>query len=131
MNLTTALCVEWCKSRARAHRWQEECLLLDEEMRRVKAFFTWQVERWNDRAAQTFPTLNNRLSVENSVMARGMREQEVVEEGRRAYAHRQAAMCERIRYHCEWKWAGLSESLRTGEGAAIDGVFVECHHIVS
>ena len=30
-----ALRVEWCKACARAHRWQEECLLLHEEMRRA------------------------------------------------------------------------------------------------
>ncbi|KAF8236839.1 hypothetical protein L208DRAFT_1199117, partial [Tricholoma matsutake] len=37
-----ALLVEWCKVHARAHWWQEECLLLEEEMCRVKEFFTWQ-----------------------------------------------------------------------------------------
>ncbi|KAF8220846.1 hypothetical protein L208DRAFT_1331364 [Tricholoma matsutake] len=35
-----ALCVEWCKAHARAHQWQEECLFLEEEMHRVKEFFT-------------------------------------------------------------------------------------------
>ncbi|KAJ3503382.1 hypothetical protein NLJ89_g8461 [Agrocybe chaxingu] len=33
-----ALRIEWCKARARAHRWQEECVLLAEEMRRVYLF---------------------------------------------------------------------------------------------
>jgi hypothetical protein len=33
LNLFLALEREWCRARARAHRWQEECLLLNEEMR--------------------------------------------------------------------------------------------------
>lgn len=130
-NYSIALRVEWCKARARAHRWQEECLLLDEEMRRVKMFLGWQIEIWNDRASQTFPTLNNTHSPENANLPLGIREQELAEEGRRAYAYRQAAICRRIQHHCEVKWAGLSESLRAGEGAAIDGVFIECHEVVS
>ncbi|KAF8880833.1 hypothetical protein BD779DRAFT_1758571, partial [Infundibulicybe gibba] len=39
-----ALRIEWCKARARAHRWQEECILLREEMRRVESFFEWQAD---------------------------------------------------------------------------------------
>jgi len=42
----SALQVEWCKARAHVHRWQEECLLLREEMRRVLATFSWQCENW-------------------------------------------------------------------------------------
>ncbi|KAF8806032.1 hypothetical protein BYT27DRAFT_7102856, partial [Phlegmacium glaucopus] len=41
-----ALRIEWCRARARAHRWQEECLLLHEEMRRILAFFAWQHQCW-------------------------------------------------------------------------------------
>ncbi|EAU92238.2 hypothetical protein CC1G_10124 [Coprinopsis cinerea okayama7 len=42
--------LEWCKTRARAHRWQEECLLLAEEIRRVEATFRWEGKRWRERA---------------------------------------------------------------------------------
>ncbi|KAF9492528.1 hypothetical protein BDN71DRAFT_1483780 [Pleurotus eryngii] len=41
-----AIRIEWCKARARAHRWQEECILLQEEMRRVKEFHRWQAGIW-------------------------------------------------------------------------------------
>ncbi|KAG1896035.1 uncharacterized protein F5891DRAFT_1130408 [Suillus fuscotomentosus] len=39
--------VEWCKARARAHRWEEEVQLLWEEMRRIIAFLDWQVGWWD------------------------------------------------------------------------------------
>ncbi|KAG2120466.1 uncharacterized protein F5147DRAFT_766387 [Suillus discolor] len=37
--LQDCLWVEWCKARARASRWSEECSLLIEEMQRVLVFF--------------------------------------------------------------------------------------------
>ncbi|KAG1720647.1 hypothetical protein EDB19DRAFT_1646955, partial [Suillus lakei] len=47
-----ALCVEWCKARARAHQWEEEVLLLHEEMHHVLAFFEWQAGWWDKQGAQ-------------------------------------------------------------------------------
>ena len=44
-----ALRIEFCRARARAHRWQEECLLLNEELARVYRFFGWDAARWEDR----------------------------------------------------------------------------------
>ncbi|EMD36395.1 hypothetical protein CERSUDRAFT_18702, partial [Gelatoporia subvermispora B] len=38
--------IEWCKARARAARFKEECELLEEEMRRVLQFHRWQGDRW-------------------------------------------------------------------------------------
>ncbi|KAK0237943.1 hypothetical protein EDD85DRAFT_921417 [Armillaria nabsnona] len=48
--LQEALRIEWCKSRARAQRWQEECELLTEEIHRVKVTFQFYNNVWNDRA---------------------------------------------------------------------------------
>ena len=42
--------VEWGKARARAHRWTEETVLLQEEMRRVVAFFEWKARWWRCQA---------------------------------------------------------------------------------
>ncbi len=47
---STALRIEWCRSRARAQRWQEECELLTEEIRRIKVTFQFYNNVWNDRA---------------------------------------------------------------------------------
>ncbi|KAG6887118.1 hypothetical protein C0992_000615, partial [Termitomyces sp. T32_za158] len=68
-----ALRIEWCKARARAHRWQEECVLLNEEMRRVLAFFVHQDQVWNARSIVSYSHVD-------PVTAAGMR----------AYAQRQA-----------------------------------------
>ncbi|THU86912.1 hypothetical protein K435DRAFT_593756, partial [Dendrothele bispora CBS 962.96] len=41
-----ALCVEWCKSRARMLRWREEVLLLNEELGRMSDYAMWKSEWW-------------------------------------------------------------------------------------
>ncbi|KAJ7727679.1 hypothetical protein DFH07DRAFT_757637, partial [Mycena maculata] len=38
--------VEWCRARARKVRWEEEVLLVREEMRRVLRYLEWQVAFW-------------------------------------------------------------------------------------
>ncbi|KAF6741643.1 hypothetical protein DFP72DRAFT_861712 [Ephemerocybe angulata] len=50
LDVQVALRVEWCKARARAHRFQEECLLISEELRRIKAFWAWEISTWTARA---------------------------------------------------------------------------------
>jgi hypothetical protein len=42
--------VEWAKTKARAERWQEEVLLLKEEMRRAIVDMEWRAQQWMDRA---------------------------------------------------------------------------------
>ncbi|KAK0453026.1 uncharacterized protein EV420DRAFT_1621640 [Desarmillaria tabescens] len=50
--LQEALRIEWCKSRARAQHWQEECVLLTEEMRRVQVTFQYYANMWKDRESK-------------------------------------------------------------------------------
>ncbi|KAJ7874256.1 hypothetical protein B0H13DRAFT_2348668 [Mycena leptocephala] len=64
--------VEWMKARARADRWREEIMLVDEEMRRVLDFCTWKANWWMER-------VNGREGVS-----------EPLAEGLRAYALEQA-----------------------------------------
>ena len=64
--------VEWCKARARAMRWSEEVLLLQEEMRRVMAYHAWRARWWDDQSMRSFG-LSDELT-----------------EGLAAYAQRQA-----------------------------------------
>ena len=99
-----ALRVEWCKARSRAHRWQEECLLLAEEMSRVLRFFTWQEKTWREIAERdvcTFSQTSDRH----------------VAEGRRAYALRQASIREDMRAHCIKEWKGLGAQLQNSRPA--------------
>jgi len=49
LTICIALRIEWCKARARAHRWQEECLLLREEMSRVILSFQYSARQWIER----------------------------------------------------------------------------------
>ena len=42
--------VEWAKTQARAHRWQEEVMLVQEEMRRVIAFLDWKASWWRSQS---------------------------------------------------------------------------------
>ncbi|KZT01710.1 uncharacterized protein LAESUDRAFT_634450, partial [Laetiporus sulphureus 93-53] len=47
-----ALRIEWCKARAHANRWSEECQLIEEEMHRVIAFHAYQARWWLDKIEQ-------------------------------------------------------------------------------
>ncbi len=42
--------IEWAKTKARAERWQEEVILLREEMRRAIVFMEWLAKEWTLRA---------------------------------------------------------------------------------
>lgn len=47
--ILSGLRVEWCKARARASWWSEECSLPIEEMQRVLAFFRWEIAQWKEQ----------------------------------------------------------------------------------
>ncbi|KAF8871964.1 hypothetical protein BD779DRAFT_1613866 [Infundibulicybe gibba] len=85
-----ALRIEWCKARARAHRWQEECILLREEMRRVESFFEWQAGVWTSRASLSFSD-------------------PITDGGRRAYALGQAALRKTMSARCTAAWQEARE----------------------
>ncbi|KDQ31598.1 hypothetical protein PLEOSDRAFT_1036768, partial [Pleurotus ostreatus PC15] len=98
-----ALRIEWCKSRARAQRWQEECILLSEEMRRVIQFHEWQAKKWEERALAA------------------------TEEGPRAYAWRQEHTRQTLMMQCRSAWKDVPALMATGEGAVSVGApLVEC-----
>ncbi|KAG1767726.1 hypothetical protein EV702DRAFT_1050261 [Suillus placidus] len=87
LGLQDSLRVEWCKARARAHRWEEEVELLHEEMRRVIAFLDWHARWWDMQGSQcTF----------NSLHAR---------EGALAYAQCQADLRRTMAVHFKSMWA--------------------------
>ncbi|KAG6835885.1 hypothetical protein H0H93_013691 [Arthromyces matolae] len=89
-----ALRIEWCKARARAHRWREECSLLQEEMRRVIAFFTHKETSWLEQASNSHPHVSPTTAA-----------------GLKAYALRQAKLYARFRVACVDSWHGLSDRL--------------------
>jgi hypothetical protein len=86
-NETVALGVEWAKAKARADRWEEDVILLDEEMRRVLEFCSWKARWWKERVS-----LRENLPGPYA-------------EGLCAYAAEQADMEQRIRTAWTTKWA--------------------------
>jgi hypothetical protein len=83
-------------------------------MRRVKEFFRWEEQRWNDRAVQAIPGADTTYV-----------------EGQRAYAFRQAAIRSELKAHCDRVWKDLPEYILLGTGLpeGTDGqeYRVECH----
>ncbi|KAG6876851.1 hypothetical protein C0992_011551 [Termitomyces sp. T32_za158] len=107
-----ALRIEWCKSRARAHRFQEECLLLQEEMRRVLAFYENRERHW-----ATIASASPLPHVDDATQA-----------GMRAYAHRQAALQRSLATTCRVAWADLPNLIMTGPGAPVGNQYlIELH----
>jgi hypothetical protein len=51
-NLNDSIRIEWTKSHARAARWEEEVILLEEEMRRVISFCQWKARWWRQRSEE-------------------------------------------------------------------------------
>ncbi|KII88031.1 hypothetical protein PLICRDRAFT_112159, partial [Plicaturopsis crispa FD-325 SS-3] len=92
--LHEALRVEWAKAKARAERWHEEVVLLDEEMRRVLVYGRWKAEWWESRAAR-----REDASPE-------------LAEGLRSYCAENAWKERRLASIFEGKWASIRERAR-------------------
>lgn len=78
--------VEWSKVRARMMRWQEEYLIVQEEMRRVIAWFEWKATWWTEQASRrgnAKPTILGGIS---------------------AYAYKQANLVCRMAERCAADW---------------------------
>lgn len=86
-----ALRVEWAKAKARADRWEEEVVLLDEEMRRVLEFCVWKATWW-------LRQIPRRKSLAQPLA-----------EGLRAYAEEHADLEHRIAASWEAKWASARQ----------------------
>jgi hypothetical protein len=83
---------EWAQTRARMYRWNEELLIIQEEMRRVLAYFEWRSTWWLEQA-------NRRTSLESSVQS-----------GVVAYAHKQSTLCLRMAARCAAHWLPVMEN---------------------
>lgn len=95
-NMLLVFCLEWCKTRARAHRWQEECLLLEEEMRRTLTFFQWKSNELTEMS--TLPAVAQN-------------------EGLRAYGLRQASIWQHLHSSAVDSLKDCATALSTGERA--------------
>lgn len=80
---------EWAKSQARMQRWEEEVLIIIEEMRRVIAYCEWKASWWRARGGLRCVAGAGDVSIL---------------EGVEAYAHKQAAMSETLASQCALYW---------------------------
>jgi len=78
--------VEWSKSRARMQRWNEELLIVQEEMRRAIVYLNWKAAWWRERSSL-------RDHVDGTILS-----------GISGYAHKQAAICSRMAEKCAVYW---------------------------
>lgn len=88
--------VEWAQCVARADRWEEEVVLLQEEMRRVVHFLEWKSKDWISRADARANVVTNEVCL-----------------GLSAYAHKQASIFHNlaIRFCQRWRSKFISLSL--------------------
>jgi hypothetical protein len=70
--LNVALRIEWAKSKARATRWHEEVMLLEEEMCRAIAYGGWSADWWQ-RQAELRSQLDPILGGADAYLAEGLR----------------------------------------------------------
>ncbi|KAN0109323.1 hypothetical protein V8E52_009414 [Russula decolorans] len=84
--LDDSLQVEWSKCHARMQRWEEEVVIIQEEMRRVIAYHEWKAQWWRSQAARHSDTDNVRLH------------------GVTAYAKKQAHLSEQLAWQCAEYW---------------------------
>ncbi|KAK0478031.1 hypothetical protein EDD18DRAFT_1322729 [Armillaria luteobubalina] len=91
--------IEWCKTRARAHRWCEECQLLRVEMDRIKRTLEHEANLWLSRA---------KSAAEGVALINAG-------EGAGAYTKRQAMIRTSLRLSFEDKWRFVGQWLELGE----------------
>jgi hypothetical protein len=84
--LDDSLQVEWSKCHARMQRWEEEVVIIQEEMRRVIAYHEWKAQWWRSQAARHSDTDNVRLH------------------GVTAYAKKQAHLSKQLAWQCAEYW---------------------------
>ncbi|KAK0505584.1 hypothetical protein EDD18DRAFT_1098920 [Armillaria luteobubalina] len=75
-------------------RWDEECRLLHEEMQRVVRSHEYNIKLWSDRANRSLKGAAH---------------------GTRAYAFRQAFLCQQMKVYCEKTWSSVEEWLKIGQ----------------
>ncbi|KAK7682068.1 hypothetical protein QCA50_015032 [Cerrena zonata] len=87
--------VEWAKTKARAQRWSEEVILLQEEMRRVLEYFSWKAAWWRSKGKL------RQDSVDASLLS-----------GLTAYSEKQAMVFDRLQQRFAAQWSEILKKLQ-------------------
>ncbi|KAJ3529367.1 hypothetical protein NMY22_g9027 [Coprinellus aureogranulatus] len=96
--------VEWAKSRARAMRYQEEILLVKEEMARTLRFYEFKEREWHARGA-VWDSHHVELAYA---------------EGLKAYAARQAELCRSFRLSFSFLWKNVDDLIAKAHSECSD-----------
>ncbi|KAL0570776.1 hypothetical protein V5O48_011179, partial [Marasmius crinis-equi] len=104
---------EWCRSRARVRRAQEEVLLVREEMRWTLEYLEWAVRRWEE--------LKEVGEMEEEQKDRGSRIEKGIAEGHSAYALEQASIQLALREKFQTLWSPDTPDTAHGEDGDKDG----------
>ncbi|KAG6900252.1 hypothetical protein C0995_004005 [Termitomyces sp. Mi166 len=104
--------IKWCKSQAQAHYFQEECLLLQEEMQRVLAYFDNCKCHWMTIASMTYLAHLDHQT----------------QSGMHAYAHHQVALQQSLATICQAAWVDLPNLITMETGAPVgNNLHIELH----
>jgi hypothetical protein len=106
-----ALRIEWVRAKARAERWQEEVVLLDEEMRRVIDFGLWKAEWWSTQANKCCSLPNPLSDSADALLSPPLSED--LQEGLRAYAAEHEALERAMTANLQQKWAGVRNKAKS------------------
>ncbi|KAK7448123.1 hypothetical protein VKT23_013882 [Stygiomarasmius scandens] len=101
--MADALCIAWLKARACTHCYQEECVLLQEEMRQILVTLKFEADKWS------------RLQDQGSV--EGLDSTPEAVEGRRAYAGYQVFVRMQMEKECRETWKEIPSCFLDGIGA--------------
>ncbi|THU77010.1 hypothetical protein K435DRAFT_703408 [Dendrothele bispora CBS 962.96] len=113
------ICVEWCKTYARAMRWEEEVSLVKEEMHRCLVSLEHNAIQWDNRREYEGPMARGSAEWKEEWTSLGsyvgpfsVGTDSFHKEGIRAYAYSQAALYRSLASRFRRLWSGLGEKER-------------------
>ncbi|KAK7445767.1 hypothetical protein VKT23_014763 [Stygiomarasmius scandens] len=110
--MADALQIAWLKARARAHCYQEECLLLQEEMHRILETYRFEQREWDEQS---------KADSESAVLTSKQFPIHALEpealEGRKAYAAYQVYVRKQMEEECKACWKEIPVCFLDGVGA--------------
>jgi hypothetical protein len=107
----SARCVKWSKAKAHAEHWEEEVILLDEEIRCILQYCNWKVKWWRDQQS---------LRTHDATDA-------ILSEGLRAFSEQQAAQELDIAQDWEENWRAVRAHAQLIIDGILDGYYKEEH----
>jgi hypothetical protein len=108
--------VEWAKCKARADRWEEEVIILKEEMQRVVEYMGWKARWWSQQAGRSLGDVDNEERQPGPSL----------HEGQRAYSMRQTDTFQTlgISFAKQWQAVLLSHNVSVSWPKYVDSSLI-------